>query len=743
MMEKTKKIIKQDYIKAWLICFFIAFISFIYFIVKSDGFFVLTNDFNDQQIPFTIGLHNALMDGGISGFSWDMDLGTSTLDAFSFYELGSPFFWLSMLFPANSFPYIVGWLFMLKFAFAGMTSCLYIRRFLSDSRLTILGSVLYAFSGFSMANMLFYHFHDPIILFPLLLIGLEEKKKKNNIKLFIFTIFLNCIVNYFFFIGEVVFLVIYYLFRFFTKDVKALLVDALKCVGCGIVGAGMASFVCVPSILFVMGNPRVGSIYGLKSLLFNSIDVYLYILKTLFLPAEPFTYISAVYSSNFASYSFYIPLIGFVYCFAYIIKNRDWLSRIIVFCLVGSFIPLISEMFFLYSAGQMRWWYMLTLMVALATVKYLEQIEIKSLTIGTILQLLIIIITGISIYIFDGVVGKYRFLLIIAIALSGTIISYIYAIRFSKYRKIMLSAVSFLSIVLLTNMIHTYRNSSWMTYYDYRLRYEVAKELSIPDEQYRFNDTMNLISMMAHVAGFTNQSSTDTNSIRDFEALFDFYDPVSAIPKNGIPGLAELLGGKYYLAFEPGEDDTVQEFCTDFGTMYLREREACPIGYAVDSYITTNELMQIGVDERAIALLDSVVLDENQLTDDIKSILVFTRAGKVDFSKSVFKYVDEHTEGAVKNFNKDGHGFRCLTDYAEDMYVYFTVPFDDGWSAYIDGNMTQIIETGGMMMIKVPAGVHKVDFKYYTPGLKMGIVFSLISWGIFVILILLRIYINR
>ncbi len=92
MKDRVKALLKKEYVKSFCICFTIAFLSFIYYIVKNGGFFVLTNDFNDQQIPFTIGLHNAILDSGISGFSWDVDLGTSTLDAYSFYEMGSPSF---------------------------------------------------------------------------------------------------------------------------------------------------------------------------------------------------------------------------------------------------------------------------------------------------------------------------------------------------------------------------------------------------------------------------------------------------------------------------------------------------------------------------------------------------------------------------------------------------------------------------------------------------------------------------
>ena len=744
MQRKIVNFIKKDYVIAGLWCFAVAFVSFIYFIIRGHGFFVLTNDFNDQQIPFTIGLHNALLDGGLSGFSWDIDLGTSSLDGFSFYELGSPFFWISMLFPANAFPFIVAWLFMLKFTAAGVISCLYIREYVEDKKWAILGAVLYAYSGFSIANILFYHFHDVIAFFPLLLIGLERMMKERKYNLFIFSIFLNCIINYYFFVGEVIFLVLYYLCKYARGSFKGFLCGVAKCIACGIIGVGMSAFVFIPSVLFIMGNPRTSGFTGLLNMLFLDKNTYLYILKTLFLPAEPLTSISAIYNSNFASYGFYIPLIGFSLCFAYVIKNKkDWLSIIVVICFIGSFIPLFSEMFSLYSSGQMRWWYAFTLMAVLASVRFLDNIDKKALTWGFLLNVVLILGAALLIWSSQLVFISKRFLEITCIAIMGILVTWMMLKFLKKPWLVLQVSVSLLSATMLFITIHIYRDSSWMDYDGYRLRYEVAKDLNIPDEQYRFNDTMNLISMVAHVAGFTNQSSTDTNSIRDFEALFDFYDPVSAIPKNDIPGLAELLGGRYYLAFDDIEGKHLQEFNTAYGTMYLLERPACPIGYSVDSYISYADLMKLPVEARGIALLDSVVLDGDMVSDEMASLLESKTDVEIDLQKSVVDYVIDHMNGAVENFQLDGQGITCSSSYQNDTYVYFSVPYDKGWNATVDGHKTEIIQTGGMMMIKVPAGMHSIKLSYYTPGLKTGIIVSVIFWSIYIGVLLYTIKKNK
>ncbi len=740
MKIKARELLKKDYIRSFLICFIIACLSLLPFVIKGHGFFVLTNDFNDQQIPFTIGLHKDLLDAGINGFSWDVDLGTSTIQGYSFYELGGPFFWLSMLFPANAFPYIVAWFFMLKFAFAGVTSCLYLRRFVNDSKWAVLGSVLYAFSGFSLANMLFYHFHDAIICFPLMLIGLEIYKEKKDCRLFIFSIFLNCFINYFFFVGDVVFLIVYYLFRFASKDFKAMLSDIVRCIGCGILGVAMAAFLFLPNIMFISGNPRTAQFSGILSMLKTTLPDYMYILKNLLLPAETLTSVSVISEQNFSSHGMYLPLFGMVPVIAYVIKKRDWLSRIILFCTVASFIPLLSDLFYMYSAAQMRWWYMFCLMVVLASIRTLEEPDVKITKISTILYISAIVIYVIIINVLNTlrindqawINHGTRFYAFVVIAIVCAFVTCFIVTRPTINYKMLVSGVCVTSVVLMLTMAFIYKTCDWMGYQSYKQKYDVSVQLELPSEQYRLNNTMNLISMTAHVAGFTNQTSTNANSIIEFEDLFDYYHNVAGMPKNDIPGLAELLAGKYYLMYEETPGIVVDTYNTNLGTAYLMEREACPIGFAVDSYITKDELTSLNVNQRAIALLDSAVIDKEDLTKEIKSDLKHTGADDIDFDKSISDYVDENTDNSVIKFTKDGHGMNFVTGYKKDSYVYLSVPYDEGWRAYVDETEIDIINSGGMMLIKVPAGGHNVEFTYSTPGFRFGIGVSIIAWMIFV-----------
>lgn len=715
-----------------LLCFFLAFLSFIFFIVQGDGFFIVRDDFNEQQIPFTIGLHNSILDSGLSGFSWCVDLGTSTIQAYSFYELGSPFFWLSMLFPAHIFPYIVAWIFMLKYCLAGVFSYLFLRRFTKDSKWAVIGAVLYAFSGFSTLNMMYYHFHDVIALFPLLLIGLERFIEKKDCRLFIFAIFINAFLNYFFFIGEVIFMVVYYLFRFASKDYKKMVREVGGSIGCGVLGVGMAAVLFIPSILYITHSSRSSANFSLE-VIFNNLRYLLFNLKGLIIPAESMPDMSAVFPSKFYSTAAYLPMVGLVFVLAYIIKNKNWLSRLLILCLVAAFWPLIGSAFFLYLDPQNRWWHAFVLMMSLATCLVLEELSEykKQVKISVLINAALIALLFVTVwFIFkdpEGVSTVYspkRFIMYTGIALLGVAATLVLN-KVKGYKGFLIGICGF-AVVTTAITMYVYR-ANGKTVEIYKEQFNVATQVEIPDDQYRLNNGSNVFSMTNNVSGFSLFTSTDSIGISKFEALFDYIDAVNGLNKNDYDGLAALLGGKYYITTEPDGNDIVTEYESNGVTYYLLETKACPIGYAVDSYITESELKSVRVEYRALALLQAAVVDDELADSPVLKNLRHADVDQMSFDISINDYCDAAVANGVSDFYKDGYGFSCTSNYDEDTTVYFSVPYDSGWEAKIDGQKTDIIESGGMMIINVPAGHHAIECSYVTPGYSIGLIISIIS----------------
>jgi uncharacterized membrane protein YfhO len=198
-----------------LLCLVTALVIFVPFIVKGGGAFTLRDDFNTQELTFTNQVNGFLKTQLPGEWCWSLDLGASFVNGFGFYVLGSPFAWLTFPFPRQLFPYLIGWVYVLKYVVAGLTAYEYLCIVTQKSGWPqITGALIYAFSGFSAAALEFYHFHDVVALFPLLLIGIEKIRKKESFLFFAFAVFVNCLLNYYFFIGEVIFIVLYFIFRF-------------------------------------------------------------------------------------------------------------------------------------------------------------------------------------------------------------------------------------------------------------------------------------------------------------------------------------------------------------------------------------------------------------------------------------------------------------------------------------------------------------------------------------------------
>lgn len=714
------------------ICLATAFLSFIYYIISGKGILVIRNDFNRQQIPFITALNDVWQDG-LGGWTWNLDLGTSTIQGFSFYELGSPFFWITTLFPREWIPYLVGGIYIIKYVVAGMLSFIYLRRFVKDAHYAVVGALLYAFSGFQASNLLFFHFHDVVAFFPLLLIGLEKIKNnyKDN-KVFIFAIFINSLVNYFFFVQEVVFIIIYSIFRLYTKELKELGKRILVCVFGGIWGISMSSVLLIPSFLYIRHNARAEVEFYLSNLVWNSRH-FLFILKGFLLPGEAMNDHSGIISSNWDSTSCYIPLVGLVLVFAYVYAKKDWLSKLLKCLCIMSFMPILSSVFLLFTAVYQRWWYMFILMMALASVIVLENVEQYNILKGAVTNACLLILfycmtrymkwsdtEGIQVF------HVKRFFCYFIVSLTGIVLTWLLVkLKKRRYQVIVICVAAF-SVLTTASTLHFYRENS-VSSSDYYNEFALYSQLDSIDDQYRYNSDYNVLTLTGKAAGLGSFSSTVADSIWKFDSLFDFYADCGRMDKNEVPGVAQLLGAKYSVTQEPFDGSVIREY-TDSKNMknYVIEKNACPIGYAVQNYILYDELMSIDKEKRGIALLAAPVI-ESKDEAKVSKIADKVTVGDIDLDKTVDEYVEENKQGAVRDFSRNSQGFICKSNYSEDTMVYFSVPYDSGWTADIDGKQEPIIESGGMMLLRVPEGNHNIQFHYVTPGYEVGKYISIVA----------------
>ena len=64
----------------------------------------------------------------------------------------------------------------------------------------------------------------------------------------------------------------------------------------------------------------------------------------------------------------------------------------------------------------------------------------------------------------------------------------------------------------------------------------------------------------------------------------------------------------------------------------------------------------------------------------------------------------------------------------ENCYLYSSIPYDDGWSVYVDGKKAETFEIGGTLLaIELTPGQHKIEYKYFPVGFLYGIIISAVT----------------
>ena len=719
--------------------------AFLPYIIFTGGFFTLAEDYNQQQIPFLAAAVQGLKALPSGEWVWNLDLGSSLITGLGYYNLGSPFTWLALPFPQEIIPYLAVWLILLKYVTAAVTAYLWLKQFVKEENAAVFGGILYAFSGFQSTNLLF-HFHDITAFFPLMLLGLDRLEEEKKGLLFSFSVMINCLTNYFFFVQEVIFTVVYFLFRY-TK--KGHLADLIKqgfiSFFYAAVGVMLAAPLFLPHVIYLLGSPRVSPQLSWDQLLYD-LKSSLFILKGFLFPGEAMREQSAIFESDFGSTSAYVPFFGLSFVVVWLAENRGWLKRLLIALILVSFSPLIQAGFLLFTATYQRWWYMLNLLFVLATVQVFDRRQFQTprglRLLGCYAGVVALFCAALWKAPWDPegtlVIKKDLFFLYAGIALVSSLLCF----GLARWKKLNVRCatvwVALACAVTTGATVGVYRRS---TEYDHTQRdYLIGTALTTVDEQYRYREVKNLYTFPGHGAGVGSFTSTKENSTFEFLTVFISKPDFNAVKINdsgllkSIPGLPELLGGKYTITKKPDGRVLKKPITVNGSEWWITERDACPIGFATDSFISLEELKKFNAKERAYVLMSAVVVKDPDPVSSYRE----RRWGEEDLLREPADLIRRAEENRVLNFRRDGRGFSCATDFDQDRLVFFSVPNDAGWTARIDREEARIIDSCGMMTLDVPRGSHEISFSYRTPGLRPGIVLSAIGWVISGVLYLLK-----
>ena len=260
--------------------------------------------------------------------------------------------------------------------------------------------------------------------------------------------------------------------------------------------------------------------------------------------------------------------------------------------------------------------------------------------------------------------------------------------------------------------------------------------------QWRTATVWNLITLVSRSGGgYASFSSTIENSSRKFDELFEIETVNMTVGRDTIPGLSQLLAGKYKIIEDAQAEKIVSQVSYDNKTLYIQEVEAFPIGFAVDHYALSPEVFAIPQKQRAIALMYAGAIypqDENK----VKQFADHINLNEINYEYPIDSLIIQKKESSVDHFERDSHGFSCKADFSSDRLVYFTVPYSTGWTVYVNGKETEIIDSCGMILLPVEQGQSNIQFVYHTPGLTEGVYISIVSLTVWVLLLSITIIQN-
>lgn len=193
-----------------------------------------------------------------------------------------------------------------------------------------------------------------------------------------------------------------------------------------------------------------------------------------------------------------------------------------------------------------------------------------------------------------------------------------------------------------------------------------------------------------------------------------------------VEGVAALMASKYYFVSQPeGSDEVIQALDYDSGTSYLIERQACPIGFTYEAYIPQAKFKEIERENRGYAALKGLVVDEQHEWEAARYLdeVDLDTIGPEDMEDDIQRNV----ENIVNIYEMNSKGFKAEAIREDVTYAFFSVPYDSGWHAYLNGTPVSIMKVNGMMAIQLESGENDICFQYEIPGFHLGIVISIIS----------------
>ena len=220
-----------------------------------------------------------IFSGNFSIPLWDFSIGygADIITTFNYYCLGDPLNLFAILTPTVYTGYLYTFLILLRMYISGIGFYLLCKHFKVDNKIALFTALLYAFNFFNLraGTMHIFFLNAPMYL-PFLILGIEKIFCKAKPFVFIISVFLFTISNFYFAYVLILIAVVYVIIRFFCADGKktfsSFFITVSKFFSFGLIGILLSAFILVPLILVYFNNTRSSA--GVNLPLFYDFNYY-------------------------------------------------------------------------------------------------------------------------------------------------------------------------------------------------------------------------------------------------------------------------------------------------------------------------------------------------------------------------------------------------------------------------------------------------------------------------------------
>ena len=629
---------------------------------------ILFSDMFSQYIGYFGKLKDVLSSDGSIFYAFNKSIGGNTIGLFAYY-LASPLNLIILLFPKELLANAILTIYLIKIGICSLTLAIYINKVYKKNDYSVLiFSLCYGLMSYNIVFHMNVMWIDGVMLLPLIALGIENIINKNKYKLYIVSLFLAIISNYYIAYMICIFSVLYFIYKgIIYKKINGK--NILGFIGSSLIAGGLSGYLLIPVVLSLMTGKA--SLKNLSDGIYVTESIFSTLSKTI-IGSYDYNQILSGPANIFCG------VIITVFLLLYFINEKiglraKLLSAVFIFILFLSFTINIFELLwhgFNYPVGfEYRNSFLFCFLII--TLAYEAWINIDKLKIKDII-ISVFICASVDIAI---LLQRYSHVSIKKIAISFLFVL-IYSFIIILFRKVSLKRIfiNFLCIIIvicelslniyLIIINNIYISQNYVKQYIEDLSPIIEDIKKDNDNFYRtemtFNNTLN-DSMLLNFNGLTHSSSANERNVMNLvsqlgyktSSTCEMYNQGSTIPVDSILGIRKIISTKnpeIYSCYDTLENQYYNKV-NDYGDYSVYENPyALPIAFMVNDNLKT--LQQDNIDnlfDYTGSIFDSMVNEETNVYNKLEVTDIKLNNVEVvnEFGENLYTKIDEEKEASI------------------------------------------------------------------------------------------------